>query len=147
MSKSISDYENFRLRLAEWYRVAVRFNLLESKCMPYGYTMKVGEIFEYLSTNIHSYDEYKNFPFPDRWLDGTINTLTAWIVRNFQTLVQNDRYYTIHGANLGLWTIEETLNYIEDAKVHHMEVIVSNGELLYHEKCDTRVMNDFKILV
>lgn len=133
MSKSISDYEKFRLRLVDGYRMAVRFNLLESKCMPYGYTMKIGEIFDYLSLSIHSYADYKNFPFPDRWLDGTINTMTAWITRSYPTLKPNDRYYSIHGANLGLWTIEETLNYIEDAKVHHMEVIVSNGELLYHE--------------
>lgn len=133
MSKSITDYENFRLRLADGFRLAVRFNLLESKCMPYGYTMKIGEIFEYLSSNIHSYDDYKKFPFLDRWLDGTINTMTAWITRSYPTLKPNDRYYGIQGANLGLWTIEETLHYIEDAKVHHMEVIVSNGELLYHE--------------
>lgn len=133
MSKSLKGYENFRLRLADGFRLAVRYNLLEQKCMPYGFTMKVGEIFQELTTNIHSFTDYLNYPFPDRLLDGTLDLMTAWITRSYPTLKPNDRYYGIHGANLGLWTIEETLNYIEDAKVHHMEVIVSNGELLYHE--------------
>lgn len=133
MFKTIADYENFRLNLADAFRLAVRFNLLEQKCMPYGYTMKVKEIFHELASNIHSFNDYLKYPFPDRLLDGTMNLMRSWITRSYPTLKPNDRYYGIHGANLGLWTIEETLNYIEDAKVHHMEVIVSNGELLYHE--------------
>ena len=134
MAKSLKGYENFRLRLADAYRTAVRYNLLEQKCMPYGYPMKVGEIFNELTTNVHTFTDYLKYPFPDRLLDGTIDIMTAWITRSFPTLKPNDRYYGIHGANLGLWTIEETLHYIEDAQVYNMEVIISNGELLYHEK-------------
>lgn len=122
----------FKRKVDTAYTMALRYHYLNETVMPYNRPEKVTDVISRLMT-IQTIDEYENYCFCDLEIDGLLRILTAWITKQYPTLDKNDKWTNAVGANLGIWTIEEVLNIIDDARSHKFEFIVSNGEILYHE--------------
>lgn len=133
----------FKRKVDTAYTMALRYHYLNETVMPYSRPEKVTDVISRLM-RIHTIDEHENYYFCDLEIDGLLSVLTAWITKQYPTLDKNDKWTDAGGANLGIWTIEETLNIIDDARSHKFEFIVSNGEILYHELPTDPSENDIK---
>lgn len=122
----------FKRKVDTAYTMALRYHYLNATVVPYSRPEKVTDVITRLMT-VHTIDEHENYFFCDREVDGLLQVLTAWITSEYPTLDKNDKWTNAVGANAGIWSIEETLNIIDDARSHKFEFIVSNGEILYHE--------------